>query len=163
MLLPLHDAVTRLQGPKHVRLLYRASCYALHDTPYPKQTSCSESASPIEVFVTKRAKSILGSAFLRICIICNGKILPNRMWFCGFPFRLLGILIANIINVKTTKKIFKEITKGTNRISNPGLLKKGKIMDGMIKPLHYVLSYTERATRDFIQRLATRRLGQPWA
>ncbi len=27
--LPLHDAVTRLQGPKHARLLCRASCYAL--------------------------------------------------------------------------------------------------------------------------------------
>ncbi len=36
LLLPLHDdgrspAVTRLQGPKHARLLCMASCFALHD------------------------------------------------------------------------------------------------------------------------------------
>jgi hypothetical protein len=56
-----------------------------------RQNMCSGSGSAA---VTKHAVSILGSAFLCSSMICNYKILPNIIFFCGFAFRLLGICIG---------------------------------------------------------------------
>ena len=71
---------------------------------------CSGLAASTEAFVTKRTDSILGPAFLSINMVCNSKILPNKMW--SITKWLLSFCIVNFI-------IAREIHNLTIKIETP--------------------------------------------
>ena len=75
---------------------------------------CSRGAASTEVFLTEHAQSIahciLGAAFPGISVICNSKILSNKMCFFVL-FQLLEICIVDVAHSGKKLLIVKSLRK----------------------------------------------------